>query len=194
VTAHDPTVLPPGLPAPVDDGAAAHLPGSDLPSVPLPASDGSTVDLSTRAGRTVLYAYPRTGVPGVDPLVADWDEIPGARGCTPESCGFRDHHAELAVLGASVLGLSTQDTGYQREAVDRLRLPFPLLSDASLRLTRAVRLPTFEAAGETLLKRLTLLVDDGRVRHVWYPVFPPDRHAAEVAAWLAAGGAPAAPG
>ena len=193
MTAHDPTVLPPGLPVPVDDGAAAHLPGSDLPSVPLPATDGGTVDLATRAGRTVVYAYPRTGVPGVAPLVAEWDDIPGARGCTPESCGFRDHHAELAALGASVLGLSTQDTGYQRDAVDRLRLPFPLLSDASLGLTRAARLPTFEAAGQTLLKRLTLLVDDGRVSHVWYPVFPPDRHAAEVTAWLAASATPSAP-
>jgi peroxiredoxin len=186
VTAHDPDVLPPGLPAPVDDGAAAHLAGSLLPSVPLPATDGSTVDLARRPGRTVVYAYPRTGVPGEDPLVADWDEIPGARGCTPESCGFRDHHAELAALGASVLGLSTQGTAYQQEAVERLRLPFPLLSDTSLALTRAARLPTFVAAGETLLRRLTLLVDDGRVSHVWYPVFPPDGHAAEVVRELSA--------
>ena len=187
MSTHDPTVLPSGLPAPVDDGAAAHLLGSRLPSVPLPATDGSTVDLAVRAGRTVVYAYPRTGVPGEDPLVGDWDEIPGARGCTPESCGFRDHHAELAALGASVLGLSTQDTDYQREAVERLRLPFPILSDAALALTRAVRLPTFEAAGQTLLRRLTMLVDDGLVSHVWYPVFPPDGHAAEVVAALAAG-------
>ena len=186
MNAHDPEILPTGLPAPVDDGAAAHLVGSDLPSVPLPATDGSIVDLATRPGRTVVYAYPRTGVPGEDPLVAEWDAIPGARGCTPESCGFRDHHAELAALGASVLGLSTPDTAYQQEAVERLRLPFPLLSDASLALTRAVRLPTFVAAGETLVKRLTLLVDDGRVTHVWYPVFPPDSHAAEVVRWLSA--------
>ena len=185
-TPHDPEVLPPELPAPADDGAAAHLVGSRLPSVPLPATDGSTVDLASRRGRTVVYAYPRTGVPGEAPLVADWDEIPGARGCTPESCGFRDHHAELAGLGASVLGLSTQDTAYQREAVERLRLPFPLLSDASLALTRAARLPTFVAAGQTLVKRLTLLLDDGRVSHVWYPVFPPDGHAAEVVRWLSA--------
>ena len=180
MTPHDPEVLPPGLPAPVDDGAAAHLAGTGLPSVPLPATDSSTVDLATRPGRTVVYAYPRTGIPGEDPLVPEWDEIPGARGCTPESCGFRDHHAELAALGASVLGLSTQDTAYQQEAVDRLRLPFPLLSDASLALTRAARLPTFVAAGRTLLRRLTLLVDDGRVSPVWYPVFPPDGPAAEV--------------
>jgi peroxiredoxin len=180
VTQHDPTVLPAGLPDPVDDGAAAHLLGSRLPSVPLPATDGSTVDLATRPGRTVVYAFPRTGVPGEDPLVPEWDEIPGARGCTPESCGFRDHHGELAAVGASVLGLSTQDTAYQQEAVERLRLPFSLLSDGSLALTRAARLPTFVAAGRTLVKRLTLLVDDGRVSHVWYPVFPPDSHAADV--------------
>jgi len=185
-TAHDPEVLPPGLPAPFDDGAAAHLLGGDLPLVPLAATDGSTVDLATRPGRTVVYAYPRTGVPGEDPLVADWDQIPGARGCTPESCGFRDHHAELAALGATVLGLSTQETAYQQEAVERLRLPFPLLSDASLALTRAARLPTFLAAGQTLVRRLTLLVDDGRVSQVWYPVFPPDRHAADVVRWLSA--------
>ena len=186
MTAHDPEVLPPGLPVPVDDGAAAHLAGRDLPSVPLPATDGSTVDLATRTGRTVVYAYPRTGVPGEDPLVAEWDQIPGARGCTPESCGFRDHHGELAALGVSVLGLSTQDTAYQQEAVERLGLPFALLSDSSLALTRAARLPTFVAGGQTLVKRLTLLVDDGRVSHVWYPVFPPDRHAADVVRRLSA--------
>jgi peroxiredoxin len=180
MSAHDPTMLPPGLPVPVDDGAAGHLLGTRVPSVALPTTDGTDIDLAALAGTTVVYAYPRTGEPGVDPLVADWDAIPGARGCTPESCGFRDHHAELAALGAAVLGLSTQDTGYQREAVDRLGLPFPLLSDHELRLTTALRLPTFEAAGHTLLRRLTLLVDDGRISHVWYPVFPPDSHAAEV--------------
>jgi len=180
MSAHDPTVLPADLPVPVDDGAADHLTGLSLPPVPLPATDGTEVDLSALTGRTVVYAYPRTGEPGVDPLVADWDAIPGARGCTPESCGFRDHHTELAAAGAAVLGLSTQDTGYQRAAVDRLRLPFALLSDAELRLTTALRLPTFEAAGQTLLRRLTLLVDGGRISHVWYPVFPPDSHAAGV--------------
>ncbi len=180
MSAHDPTVLPGDLPVPVDDGAADHLTGLSLPPVPLPATDGTEVDLSALTGRTVVYAYPRTGEPGVDPLVADWDAIPGARGCTPESCGFRDHHTELAAAGAAVLGLSTQDTGYQRAAVDRLRLPFALLSDDELRLTTALRLPTFEAAGQTLLRRLTLLVDGGRISHVWYPVFPPDSHAADV--------------
>jgi peroxiredoxin len=131
-----------------------------------------------------VYAYPRTGRPGEPSLVADWDLIPGARGCTPETCGFRDHHAELAALGAAVYGLSTQDPDYQRELANRLALPFPILSDQDLELTRALRLPTFEVAGHTLLKRHTLVVSEGRIEHVSYPVFPPDRHAEEVLAWL----------
>ena len=180
-------VLPDDLPVPVDDGAADHLPGAPVPAIALAATDGSAVDISALAGRTVVYAYPRTGVPGEDHLVPDWDEIPGARGCTPESCGFRDHHAELLAAGTgAVFGLSTQGSAYQREAAERLALPFALLSDRSLELTRALRLPTFEAAGETLVRRLTLLVRDGRVERVWYPVFPPDRHAGEVLDWLGA--------
>lgn len=185
-TAHDPMTLPGDLPVPEDDGAADHLPGTRVPQLALPSTDGDTVDLSALPGLTVVYAYPRTGVPGEDPLVPDWDAIPGARGCTPQSCGFRDHHAELAAVGARVLGLSTQDTAYQREAVARLHLPFPLLSDARLELAGALRLPTFEVAGQTLLRRFTLLLDDGVVRHVWYPVFPPDTHAAAVLAFLRA--------
>jgi peroxiredoxin len=178
-------VLPEDLPVPVDDGAADHLAGAELPQVRLAATSGEPVELAALPGRTIVYAYPRTGVPGEDHLVPHWDEIPGARGCTPESCGFRDHHAELVDAGAAaVYGLSTQDTAYQREAAERLALPFPLLSDSSLELARALELPTFEAAGETLLKRLTLLIADGRIEHVWYPVFPPDRHAGEVLSWL----------
>ena len=177
---HDPTVLPAGLPAPTDDGAADHLTGAALPEIGLPATDGTTAVLATLPGRTVVYAYPRTGRPGEPSLVDDWDSIPGARGCTPESCGFRDHHAELASAGARVFGLSTQSTGYQQEAVQRLGLPFPLLSDAGLELARSMRLPTMEVAGQTLLRRLTLLVHDGRVERVWYPVFPPDSHAEQV--------------
>jgi peroxiredoxin len=180
----DPMALPDDLPVPEDDGAADHLRGARLPSVPLPATDRSTVDIAGLLGRTVVYAYPRTGELGSGPLTDDWDSIPGARGCTPESCGFRDHHAELAALGARVVGLSTQDTDYQRRAVDNLSLPFPLLSDAGLALAQAAVLPTFEAAGLTLLKRLTMVVDDGVVTHLWYPVFPPDRHAEEVLGWL----------
>jgi len=186
VTAHDPLTLPHGLPAPVDDGAADHLPGMAIPPVALIASDGRKVRLDHPgpSARTVLYAYPRTGRPGEDPLVADWDLVPGARGCTPESCAFRDHHVDLRAAGADVFGLSTQDGDYQREAVQRLQLPFALLSDSDLQLTRALRLPTFDAAGETLLKRLTLVLSGGTIEHVFYPIFPPDRHAAEVLAWL----------
>ena len=175
------------IPAPVDDGAAGHLLGAKVPSIALPATSGAAVDLSALPGRVVVYAYPRTGTPGVaNP--EGWDMIPGARGCTPQSCAFRDHYQELQTLGASVFGLSTQDTDYQREAAERLHLPFPLLSDERLALTRAMRLPTFDTAGMTLLKRLTLVVESGVVAKLFYPVFPPDRSAAEVAAWLSAAG------
>jgi len=185
MTVHDPNVLPPDLPAPGDDGAASHLKDMPLPPFELAATDGSRVRLDRLPGRTVVYAYPRTGVPGEDPLVPDWDAIPGARGCTPESCGFRDHHGELREAGAPlVFGLSTQDSDYQREAATRLHLPFPLLSDANLEMTKAMRLPTFDVAGQTLLKRFTLVISDARVEHVFYPVFPPDRHAEQVLAWL----------
>ena len=183
---HDWTRLPADLPAPVDDGAADHLPGRRLPEVALAATDGSQVRLDTASHRTVVYAYPRTGRPDEPSLVEDWDLIPGARGCTPESCGFRDHHRELAAAGAAVYGLSTQDTAYQQEVAARLALPFPLLSDRDLRLTTALALPTFEVAGQVLLRRLTMLVRDGSIERVWYPVFPPDTHAAEVLAWLLA--------
>jgi peroxiredoxin len=177
------------IPAPTDDGGARHLPGSRMPSVPLAATDGSTVDLSTLPGRAVVYAYPRTSPPGGGGAVEGWDMIPGARGCTPQSCAFRDHFAELKDLGVTHLfGLSTQDTAYQREAAERLRLPFPLLSDERLALARAMRLPTFEAAGMVLLRRLTLMLRDGLVERVFYPVFPPDRSAADVAAWLSGEG------
>jgi peroxiredoxin len=184
---HDPNALPSDLPRPVDDGAADHLVGRRLPPIPLTATSGEPIDLSALPGRTVVYAYPRTGQPGVDPLVADWDDIPGARGCTPEACAFRDHHAELQAAGAGVVGLSTQTPEYQAEAAARLNLSYPLVSDADLRLTRELSLPTFEAAGEVLLRRLTLLVRDGVVEHVWYPVFPPDSHPLEVLSWLQAG-------
>jgi peroxiredoxin len=181
---YDPVKLPEDLPRPLDDGAADHLVGRRLPRLALPATSGDPVDLSVLAGRTVVYAYPRTGRPDEAPLLDGWDDIPGARGCTPESCAFRDHHAELLAAGAGVLGVSTQDTEYQREAATRLHLPYPLLSDAGLALTRELDLPTFEAAGQVLLRRLTLLVRDGVVEHVWYPVFPPDSHPQEVLSWL----------
>ncbi|AVT38305.1 peroxiredoxin [Plantactinospora sp. BB1] len=184
---HNPLLLPADLPVPQDDGAADHLPGLRMPALALSATDGTEMRVDVvppGATRLVLYAYPRTGRPGVEPPPG-WDLIPGARGCTPQSCAFRDHAAELGSAGAAVAGLSTQDTGYQREAVQRLHLPFPLLSDVHLALTRALRLPTFEVAGVTLLRRLTLVVRDGVVEHVFYPVFPPDRHARVVLDWLA---------
>lgn len=181
----DPMTLPDDLPVPTDDGAADHLPGTLLPALALVATDGSEVDLAGLPDRTVLYAYPWTGRPGEDLLIPDWDSIRGARGCTPETCGFRDHHADMLAAGAGgIYGLSTQATEYQRELAERLALPYAILSDAGLELTRALRLPTFEAAGQTLLKRLTLLVRDGGIERVWYPVFPPDRHAGEVLSWL----------
>lgn len=172
------------LPKPEDDGAARHLAGLALPSVPLPATDGRTVDLSALAGRTVVYAYPRTGRPG-EPNPDGWETIPGARGCTPQSCAFRDAFGELQSLGIDgVFGLSTQDTAYQQEFAERVHLPFAVLSDAALRLTGALRLPTFHTHGMTLLKRLTLVIRDGTIERVFYPVFPPDQNAAEVIAWL----------
>ena len=181
---HDPNVLPAELPAPQDDGAARHLRGTRLPSLALAATDGSQVDLSKLSGRTVIYVYPRTGVPG-QPLPEGWNDIPGARGCTPQSCGFRDHFGELKRLGvARVFGLSTQDTAYQREVVERLHLPFPVLSDERLALTSALDLPTFTTSGMTLLKRMALIIADGVISKVFYPVFPPDRNAEEVIAWL----------
>ena len=184
-TSTDPSQLPPGLPAPVDDGAAAHLQGSLVPDVQLRSTNGPLVSLARLGkGRAVVYAYPRTGRPGEPQLTDDWDLIPGARGCTPEACGFRDHYTELTAAGANVFGLSTQSTADQEELVARLHLPFPVLSDANLALAQAMRLPTFRAAGQTLLRRLTLVIRDGRVEHVWYPVFPPDRHAGEVLQWL----------
>jgi peroxiredoxin len=182
-SAQNPYELPDDLPVPEDDGAADHLPGMRLPSVPLASTSGEIVDLSALPGRTVVYCYPMTGRPDRS-LPAGWDEIPGARGCTPQSCSFRDHHAELRSLGASVFGSSTQDTEYQREAATRLHLPFALLSDSDLAFAGALGLPTFEVDGMVLLKRLTLVIDEGWIEKVFYPVFPPDRSAEEVVEWL----------
>jgi peroxiredoxin len=172
------------VPAPVDDGSTRHLLGVPMAAVPLHATDGRQVDLATLQGRSIVYAYPRTGQPGID-NPPGWDLIPGARGCTPQSCSFRDHFAELKALGVQQLfGLSTQDSAYQREAAERLHLPFPILSDEQLKLTCAMKLPTFETSRMTLLKRFTLVIDDGIVTHVFYPVFPPDRSARDVIEWL----------
>lgn len=181
----DPLTVPEDLPVPEDDGAADHLVGTALPALDFPGTSGESIRIDTfGSGRTVLYVYPRTGQPGVE-LPDGWDEIPGARGCTPEACSFRDHHADLVAAGASgVFGLSSQDTDYQREAVQRLRLPFQMLSDPKLRLAEELDLPTFDAGGMTLYRRLTMIVKGGVIEHVFYPVFPPTEHAQQVLSWL----------
>jgi peroxiredoxin len=190
--------MPKDLPHPIDDGAANHLRGMSLPPSALPATNGAIVDLATIPGRFVIYIYPMTGRPGV-PLPDGWDGIPGARGCTLQSCSFRDHFSELNALNTSVFGLSTQTTEYQKEARDRLHLPFELLSDSGLSLKKLLRLPTFTVAGMELYKRLTLIIENGWIQKVFYPVFPPDQNAEDVLAWLrqnaqqsAAGDAPKA--
>ncbi len=181
---HDPTILPSNIPTPQDDGATRHLTGMQLPDLALPATSGPPVNLSKLKGRTVVYIYPRTGVPG-QALPTGWDAIPGARGCTPQSCSFRDHFGEIKQLGvAQLFGLSSQDTTYQQEAANRLHLPFPILSDEKRAFTRALKLPTFSVDGMTLIKRMALVIDDGTITKVFYPVFPPDKNAAEVIAWL----------
>jgi peroxiredoxin len=176
--------LPANLPRPKDDGGARHLKGMALPDLELPSTQNRRVNLSTvSAPRIVIYAYPMTGRPDRQ-LPQGWDDIPGARGCTPETCGFRDHHKDLAKLRAEVFGLSTQDTAYQQEMVKRLEVPFEVLSDEQMAFARALKLPTFTVDGMTLLKRLTIIARSGRIEHVFYPVFPPDTHAEAVIAWL----------
>jgi peroxiredoxin len=180
------TTLPDDLPAPQDDGAADHLPGRAMPDLTLPASDGGEQNLAALgSGRSIIYLYPLTGRPGVD-LPAGWDEIPGARGCSTEACDFRDHFAELREAGVSrVHGLSSQDPNYQAEVVERLRLPFTMLSDPGFALAEALGLPTFAASGhERLYARLTLVVNDGLIEYVFYPVFPPNTHARQVLDWV----------
>src|SRR5262245_27071542 len=176
--------LPPDLPPPIDDGACDHLVGLEVPPLDLPSTDGGTVRLGTSGTRwTVVYAYPRTGVPDQD-SPQGWDAIPGARGCTPQNCAFRDHYGELQSLGATVYGLSTQPTAYQQEMAARLHLPYPVLSDERLELTTALRLPTFTYGDWTLIKRLSLVIRDGKIVHVVYPVFPSNADAPAITAWL----------
>jgi peroxiredoxin len=182
----DPYTLPPDLPVPEDDGAAAHLPEATIPRLELPTTDQRALDLAEAAQHLlVLYIYPRTGKPG-EPLPTGWDDIPGARGCTPQACSFRDLHAEIAAHGAHTLGLSAQNVAEQHEVVARLGLPYALASDPLLALAEALRLPTFEVDGMRLYKRLTLIADAGTIQHVFYPVFPPDRNAQDVLSWLQA--------
>jgi peroxiredoxin len=186
---HDPYALPPGLPEPVDDGAADHLSGIEMPVVRLPSTTGDLVDLAgvASADTLVLYCYPRTGRPG-ESMPQGWDDIPGARGCTPQSCAFRDHFTELDALGAAVLGLSAQTLEEQREFAKRVGLPYPLLSDPRLVLRDELKLPTFTIGPLELYRRITLIVRDGVIAKVFYPVFPPDRNAADVVAWLTGAG------
>lgn len=185
---NDPNLLAPDwskIPAPQDDGAARHLVGMKLPPVVLPATDGASVMLSHLKGRIVLFAYPRTGETGKIGLVDDWDMIPGARGCTPQTCAFRDLFKDLRAAGARhVFGISTQESAYQREMAERLHVPFQILSDSNLEYTRALKLPCMDVAGLTFIKRLALVIDDATITKVFYPVFPPDRNAGDVLAWL----------
>ena len=179
--------LPKDLPVPVDDGACDHLPGTALPSMAIPSTRGRTVNPAQIPGWLVIYCYPMTG--RSDQTLPDgWDQIPGARGCTPQSCSFRDHYRELQALNAQVFGLSTQTTEYQREAAERLHLPFELLSDSSFAFARTLRLPMFEVEGMHLIKRVTLIAKDGKIVKHFYPVFPPDRNVDDVLAWLQANG------
>ena len=181
--ARDPYALPEGLPVPEDDGAADHLPGLELPDLTLESSQGAVNLARLARERLVLYVYPRSGRPG-RPELPGWDDIPGARGCTPQSCAFRDHAAELEAFGARVAGFSAQSLDDQIEFAERNRMPFPIVSDAGLELARALRLPTFEVDGLTLYNRLALVAEQGLIVKVFYPVFPPDRNAAEVLAWM----------
>jgi len=184
VSGYDPTVLPPDLPVPQDDGAASHLAGMDVPAIELPSTDGTIVNVGLLAhDLTVLYCYPRAGQPG-QPPPPQWDLTPGARGCTPQSLGFRAEHDALRALGARVVGLSVQSVLEQREFAERTGLPYALLSDPALRLADAMRIPTFEFDGVRLYKRITLVLERGRVVHAFYPVFPPNENAAEVRRWL----------
>ena len=191
MTAFDPRILPADLPVPEDDGAADHLPGRDLPALSLPSTAGPVDLRGAAAGTLVLYIYPRTGRPG-EPPPDGWDATPGARGCTPQSCAFRDHRAELAALGADVVGMSAQTLDDQAEFAAREHIPYPLIADPDLELAAALDLPTFEIAGMRLYRRITIIARAVRIEHVFYPVFPPDRNAADVVAWLSRA-LPAAP-
>ena len=176
--------LPKDLPVPTDDGACNHLPGKDLPSLALASTGGRQVHLLEQSQtKTVFFFYPRTGRPG-HPIPAAWDQIPGARGCTPHSCAYRDLYTDFRQLGTAVFGVSSQDTEYQREFVRRTNLPYEVLSDEQFRLTDALRLPTFVFEGTRLIKRLAFVADRGRISKVFYPVFPPDKNAETVLAWL----------
>jgi peroxiredoxin len=176
--------LPKNLPVPQDDGACRHLEGMAIPAIELRATSGRVLELSQLTlDPTILFFYPRTGRPD-EPVPVDWDEIPGARGCTPQSCGFRDLYKEFRAHGYQVFGVSTQTTEYQREFAERMRIPFEILSDSEFKLTTAMKLPTFEFSGMRLLKRMAWVCEDSHVKKVFYPVFPPDENAVNVLKWL----------
>jgi len=179
----DPYVLPPNLPVPEDDGACDHLPGTMLPQLTLESSQGPVSLRTLSLELLVLYVYPQAGRPG-RPSPEGWDEIPGARGCTPQSLGFRAAHGRLGELGAQVAGISAQPLDDQVEFAERNAIPYPVIADPERRLGEALGLPTFEAGGLTLYKRVTLVVESCAIAKVFYPVFPPDENAAEVVAWL----------
>lgn len=176
--------LPDNLPVPIDDGQAAHLTGMQIPDIRLCSTNNDWVRISQIKGRTVLFVYVRTKLPGQTALYDYWDTIPGATGCTVESCGFRDNYLDFLQAGAGIVGLSSEDANRQKQAVKRLSLPFPLLSDPKFDLAIPLRLPMFEVNEHTFLKRLTMIVKDGVIEHVFYPVFPPDTHAEKVLIWL----------
>jgi len=175
--------LPDNLPVPIDDGACDHLLGTSIPAIPLTATSGENICLSTLPGTVVAYFYPMIGRPDSPPLLG-WNEIPGARGCTPQSCAFRDHHAKLKSFAANVFGVSAQPLEDQKEAQARLGLPFELLNDSVFALTEAMRLPTFEYENSRFIKRLTVIAIDGLIRKIFYPVFPPNRNAEDVVEWF----------
>ncbi len=175
--------LPDDLPVPADDGACDHLEGTPLPSLLLKTSSGNSVDLSEEKGVVVIFFYPMIGSPDSPPM-EDWNDIPGARGCTPQTCSYRDSYQQLTELGAKVFGTSSQAFEEQSEAAVRLELPFQLLNDSAFQLTESLKLPTFEYQGVKMIKRLTLVVVDGVIRKVFYPVFPPNENVNHVIAWL----------
>ncbi|HYN55114.1 MAG TPA: peroxiredoxin [Methylotenera sp.] len=175
--------LPEGLPIPIDDGLAAHLTGMQLPDITLESTNGDLVNLRDIQDRLVIYIYPLTGRPEV-PLPEGWDEIPGARGCTPQACDFRNHYQQLQQLNATVIGLSSQTTDYQLELKKRLHLPFDLLSDPDFQLKAALNLPVFQVEEQVLYKRLTLIAEHNVIKKVFYPVFPPNQNATQVIDWL----------
>lgn len=175
--------IPADLPIPLDDGACEHLENMRIPNVSLWSTDNQEINLSNLRGWNLIFCYPMTGRPGV-PIPEGWAQIPGAAGCTPQACSYRDNHAELKRNGVGVYGISTQTSEAQKEASIRLGLSYPLLSDANHSFSSALKLPLLEVDGLKLIKRVTLVLKDGAIKKCFYPVFPPDKNVVEVTAWL----------